>query len=60
VRRRQHIGFIPDWWTSASPVVDYLETRSDVDIKKLALTGVSFGGILAPLAASRDKRYSAL
>jgi dienelactone hydrolase len=60
VRREQKIGFIPDWWTVASPVVDYLETRPDVDMTRLALAGISFGGQLVPLAASHDKRYSAL
>ena len=60
VRRNQNIGFIPDWWTAASPVVDYLSTRQDVDMSKLALVGISFGGTLAPRAASRDHRYSAV
>ena len=43
-----------------TPVVDYLATREDVDMSKLALTGISFGGQLAPLAASREHRFSAL
>lgn len=60
VRRQQNIGFIPDWWTAASPVVDYLETRPDVDMTRLALVGISFGGTLAPIAAARDSRYSAV
>ncbi|KAK5714917.1 hypothetical protein LTR15_010333 [Elasticomyces elasticus] len=60
VRRSQNIGFIADWWSAATPVVDYLSTRHDVDMSKLALNGLSFGGILAPIAASRDSRYSAV
>jgi pimeloyl-ACP methyl ester carboxylesterase len=60
VRREQNIGFIPDWWSATSPVVDYLLTREDVDQSKLALLGVSFGGTLAPRAASKDDRFSAV
>ncbi|KAK5131584.1 hypothetical protein LTR08_000839 [Meristemomyces frigidus] len=60
VRREQNIGFIPDWWTAASPVMDYLSARPDVDMSKVALVGVSFGGTLAPRAASQDDRYSAV
>jgi pimeloyl-ACP methyl ester carboxylesterase len=60
VRRQQNIGFISDWWTVATPIVDYLSTRSDVDMSKLALAGISFGGALAPIAASHDDRYSAV
>ncbi|KAK4539311.1 hypothetical protein LTR36_000804 [Oleoguttula mirabilis] len=60
VRRQQDIGFIPDWWTVASPVMDYLSGRPDVDISKVALVGISFGGTLAPRAASHDDRYSAV
>lgn len=60
VRRQQNIGFIPDWWTAASPVADYLSGRPEVDMSKLALLGISFGGTLAPIAASRDNRYSAV
>ena len=60
VRRQQNIGFISDWWTVATPLVDYLSTRSDVDMSKLALAGMSFGGSLAPIAASHDDRYSAV
>ena len=60
VRRQQNIGFISDWWTVATPIVDYLSTRSDVDMSKLALAGMSFGGCLAPIAASHDDRYSAV
>ncbi|TKA77004.1 hypothetical protein B0A55_01967 [Friedmanniomyces simplex] len=59
-RREQNIGFIPEWWTTVTPIVDYLEGRPDVDMTRLALAGVSFGGILALVAASREPRFSAL
>uniref|UniRef100_A0A8H7NQI9 Dienelactone hydrolase domain-containing protein n=1 Tax=Bionectria ochroleuca TaxID=29856 RepID=A0A8H7NQI9_BIOOC len=60
VRRQQNAGFIDNWWDVVSPIVDYLETRDDVDTKKVALAGLSFGGILAPRAASREHRISAV
>jgi pimeloyl-ACP methyl ester carboxylesterase len=59
-RRFQNIGFIPDWWTATSPVVDFLLARRDVDMTKLVLLGESFGGTLAPRAASKDPRFSAV
>ena len=44
-----------------TPVIDYLATRSDVDMTKIAKLGVSpFGGSLAPIAASQEHRPSAL
>lgn len=43
-----------------TPVVDYLATRADVDMSKLALIGNSFGGNLAPRAASGEHRFSAV
>ncbi|KAK4956007.1 hypothetical protein LTR10_006947 [Elasticomyces elasticus] len=60
VRRTQNIGFVTDWWSATLPIVDYLATRPDVDMERLALVGISFGGILAPLAASHDDRFSAV
>jgi dienelactone hydrolase len=60
VRRNQNLGFIPEWWEVVTPVVDYLSTRSDVDMSSLALTGISFGGSLAPRAAAYDHRFAAV
>jgi hypothetical protein len=40
VRQQQKIGFIPEWWEVVTPVVDYLATRDDVDMEKLALGGI--------------------
>ena len=60
VRRYQDLGFIPEWWEVVTPVVDWLETQSCVDMDKLALIGVSFGGALAPRAASREHRFKAV
>ncbi|KNG82479.1 hypothetical protein ANOM_009526 [Aspergillus nomiae NRRL 13137] len=60
VRRDSNIGFIPDWWSAVTPVVDWLRTRDDVDADRIALAGVSFGGQLAPLAATREHRLAAV
>ncbi|KAF7621596.1 Alpha/Beta hydrolase protein [Aspergillus flavus] len=60
VRRQSNIGFIPDWWSVVTPVVDWLRTRDDVDTDRIALGGISFGGQLAPLAATREHRLAAV
>ncbi|KAM0455286.1 hypothetical protein ACHAO4_004164 [Trichoderma viride] len=60
VRRQQGLGFIHNWWEVVTPVVDYLTKRHDVDTDRIALIGVSFGGTLAPLAASYEHRLSAV
>ncbi|MEO6826299.1 MAG: alpha/beta fold hydrolase [Microbacteriaceae bacterium] len=49
----------PDWEVVVSAVVDYAETVSIVDKKKIALSGWSLGGYLAPRAASGEPRLAA-
>lgn len=58
--RRAGHPFITDWWSVVTPIVDYLHTRPDVDTDKIVLLGDSFGGLLAPLAASKEHRLSAM
>lgn len=61
VRRTQGLGFRPDWEKVVSPAVDYLvNNRTDVDVDKLALMGVSLGGYLAARAAAFEPRFKAL
>ncbi|KAK7418744.1 hypothetical protein QQX98_003762 [Neonectria punicea] len=60
VRRDQNKAFIPEWWEVITPVVDYLHTRDDVDVDRISLIGLSFGGLLAPLAATREHRLAAV
>ncbi|KAF2663483.1 alpha/beta-hydrolase [Microthyrium microscopicum] len=60
VRQKQGVGFIPEWWEVITPVVDYLATRNDVDMDKVALGGISYGGVLAPIAATREHRLAAV
>ena len=59
-RRSQGIGFIADWWTATSSVVDFLFKRANVDTTKIDLMGESFGGPLAPRATSQDPRIAAV
>lgn len=58
--RRAGLAWIADWWSVVTPLVDYLETRPDVDASKIVLLGDSFGGLLAPIAASHEHRLSAM
>ncbi|KAK3615550.1 hypothetical protein LTR56_026522 [Elasticomyces elasticus] len=62
VRRRQNLGFIPDWERVVTPVVDYLlaQQADNVDADRLALFGYSFGGYLAARAAAFEPRLSAV
>jgi pimeloyl-ACP methyl ester carboxylesterase len=53
------LGFRPDWEAVVRRVVDYAITRPEVDKSKIALLGISFGGYLAPRAASGESRLAA-
>jgi dienelactone hydrolase len=52
--------FRPDWEKVITPVVDFLVQRPDVDARRVALTGWSFGGLLATRAAAFEKRLAAV
>ena len=52
--------FRPDWEQVIGPVVDDLFERPEVDRRRVALMGISFGGYLAPRAASFELRLAAL
>ena len=57
---RESLTFRPDWEKVVSPVVDFALTRTQhVDPARIALMGVSMGGLLAPRAASFEKRLAA-
>jgi pimeloyl-ACP methyl ester carboxylesterase len=51
--------FRPDWEAVIGPVVDYAVTRPEIDPARIALAGISFGGYLAPRAASGEPRLAA-
>jgi len=48
-----------DYEVAAKAVVDYVETRRDLDASRIALWGVSLGGYYAPRAAAFEKRVKA-
>src|SRR5581483_8263464 len=49
----------PDWERVITPVVDYLQTRPEVDGQRIVLMGRSWGGYLAPRAATAEHRLAA-
>jgi len=53
------VVFRPDWEAVVGPVVDFAVARPEVDAAKIALMGISFGGYLAPRAASGEPRLAA-
>lgn len=54
------VVFTPRWETVVTPLVDWLTARSDVDTARIALTGLSMAGDLAPRAAAFENRIAAL
>jgi fermentation-respiration switch protein FrsA (DUF1100 family) len=48
-----------DYERAARAVCDWIEERSDLDAKRIAIWGVSLGGYYAPRAAAYEKRIKA-
>src|SRR3954469_8899738 len=48
-----------DYEAAVKAVVDYVETRRDLDTSRIGLWGVSLGGYYAPRAAAFEKRIQA-
>ncbi|MFF9155378.1 alpha/beta hydrolase family protein [Streptomyces sp. NPDC014846] len=59
-RHHEGLVFRPDWENVITPVVDFTETLPEVDDSRVALLGLSMGGILAPRAAAFEHRLAAL
>lgn len=59
-KRLQHLYMPPDTERLVSDLIDYLETRPDVDADRIGLRGISMGGYSAPRAASGDSRIKAV
>jgi len=55
----QGLVFRPDWENVVTPVVEFALTRPEVNPEKVVLLGWSFGGYLAPRAASGEHRLAA-
>jgi dienelactone hydrolase len=60
VIREQHLYFRHDWEKVVTPVIDFAQTRPEIDAGRLALMGVSYGGYFAARAAAFDHRLAAL
>ncbi len=56
----QRVPMRPDFETVLPPVIDWVLAQPDVDASRIALIGRSFGGYLAPRAASGEPRVKAL
>jgi dienelactone hydrolase len=48
-----------DYEVPVTAVIDYVETRRDLDTARIGIWGVSLGGYYAPRAAAHDKRIKA-
>ena len=48
-----------DYEVAVKAVIDFVETRGDLDSSRLGMWGVSLGGYYAPRAAAHDKRIKA-
>ena len=60
LRHFQQKGFILEWETVVTPVVDYLHTLPFVDKNAIGLIGFDFGAFLAARAAAFERRLNAL
>jgi len=56
--RLQNLTARPDSEHWASRVVDWLETRADVDPRRIGMEGVSLGGYYAPRAVAFEPRFA--
>ncbi|WP_433199314.1 alpha/beta hydrolase family protein [Nocardia sp. CA-107356] len=54
------LPFRADWERVVGPVVDYLTADPEIDPTRIALLGVSLGGMLAPRAAAFEPRLAAV
>jgi len=59
-KRLKNLYMPPDTERFVSDLVDYLETRPDVDAERIGLRGISLGGYSAPRAASGEPRIKAV
>jgi pimeloyl-ACP methyl ester carboxylesterase len=56
--RLQGLNAVYDTERWATPIVDYLQSRSDVDPSRIGLEGVSLGGYFCPRAVAFEPRFA--
>ncbi len=56
--RLKGMKLFPETEVPAGACIDYLETRAEVDPKKIGIIAISLGGYFAPRAASFEKRLA--
>lgn len=52
-------GICPEYEKPGGAVLDFVESRNDLDASRIGVWGVSFGGYYAPRVAAHDKRVKA-
>ncbi|MFJ4654705.1 alpha/beta hydrolase [Nocardia sp. NPDC088792] len=57
--RLRNVASRPDYEVPTAAIVDYLETRPDIDRTRIGLLGISLGGYYAPRGASFEHRIKA-
>jgi dipeptidyl aminopeptidase/acylaminoacyl peptidase len=57
--RLRGVASRPDYEVPTSAIVDYLQTRDDVDATRIGLLGISLGGYYAPRGAAYEPRITA-
>lgn len=55
----QGVPFRPDWENVIGPVLDFVLAQPGIDPDRIVLVGLSFGGYLAPRAATGEHRLAA-
>ena len=58
-RRLRNVPSRPDYEVPTAAIVDYLQTRPDIDPDRIGLLGISLGGYYAPRGAAFEKRIAA-
>ncbi|MDA0637743.1 alpha/beta fold hydrolase [Nonomuraea sp. MCN248] len=57
--RLRNVPSRPDYEVPTGAVIDYLETRADVDADRIGVMGISLGGYYAPRSAAFEPRIKA-
>jgi dienelactone hydrolase len=57
--RLRNVAARPDYEVPTAAIVDYLETRTDIDPDRIGLLGISLGGYFAPRGAAYESRIKA-